>query len=141
MGGQTLLAKSSASEEQILEACEWANLTEDINNLPEKLDTRIGDQTLLQLPAGFQQRLIMARAFLSNAKIMIFDEPGNTLDEDGDAAFLEAVAKMRGKATVIIITHRPSHMRAADRVVLMNRGMIQTIGPASSVIPLLFGGA
>ncbi|WP_025899613.1 peptidase domain-containing ABC transporter [Sneathiella glossodoripedis] len=136
-----LLAKSTASEEQILEACEWANLTEDINNLPDKLDTRIGDQTLLQLPAGFQQRMIMARALLCNAKIMIFDEPGNTLDEDGDLAFLEAVEKIRGKATVIIITHRPSHMRAADRVVLMNRGMVQTIGPASSVIPLLFGGA
>lgn len=136
-----MLAKSSASEAQILEVCEWANLTQDIANLPEGLDTRIGDQTLLQLPAGFQQRLIMARALLSNTKIMIFDEPGNTLDEEGDRAFLEAIEKIRGKATVIIITHRPSHMRAADRVVLMNRGMVQTIAPAATVIPLLFGGA
>jgi len=136
-----LLAKSVASEAQIVEACEWANLMEDIAKLPEKLDTRIGDQTLLQLPAGFQQRLNMARAFLSNAKIMIFDEPGNTLDEAGDQAFLDAVEKMRGKATVIIITHRPSHMRVADRVVLMNRGIVQTIGPASSIIPLIFEGA
>ena len=136
-----MLAKSSASEAQILEVCEWANLTEDIANLPEGLDTRIGDQTLLQLPAGFQQRLIMARALLSNTKIMIFDEPGNTLDEEGDRAFLETIEKIRGKATVIIITHRPSHMRAADRVVLMNRGMVQTIAPADTVIPLLFGGA
>ncbi|MEP3244253.1 MAG: ATP-binding cassette domain-containing protein [Sneathiella sp.] len=136
-----LLAASTASEQQILEACEWANLTDDIYKLADKLDTRIGDQMLQQLPAGFQQRLIMARAFLSNAKIMIFDEPGNTLDEQGDLAFLEAVQKMRGKATVLIITHRPSHMRAADKVVLMNRGAVQTIGPASTVIPLVFGGA
>jgi len=135
-----LLAKSVASEAQILEVCEWANLTADIDKLPEKLDTRIGDQTLLQLPAGFQQRLIMARAFLSNAKIMIFDEPGNTLDEAGDQAFIDAVEKMRGKATVLIITHRPSHMRIADRVVLMNRGIVQTIGSADSVIPLIFEG-
>lgn len=136
-----LLAKSTASEEQIVESCEWANLMADINDLPDKLDTRIGDQTLLQLPAGFQQRMIMARAFLCNTKIMVFDEPGNTLDEDGDKAFLDAIDKIRGKATVLIITHRPSHMRAADRVVLMNRGMVQTIGPAATVIPLLFGGA
>ncbi|OUR78669.1 hypothetical protein A9Q83_07285 [Alphaproteobacteria bacterium 46_93_T64] len=136
-----LLAKSIASEAQIVEACEWANLMDDINKLPKKLDTRIGDQTLLQLPAGFQQRLNMARAFLSNAKIMIFDEPGNTLDEESDQAFLDAVEKMRGKATVLIITHRPSHMRVADRVVLMNRGIIQTVGPAASVIPLIFEGA
>lgn len=136
-----LLAKSSASDAQIIEACEMANLLDDINELPNGLETRIGDQILQQLPAGFQQRLIMARAFLTNAKIMIFDEPGNTLDEEGDRAFLDAVEKIRGKATVIIITHRPSHMRVADRVVLMNRGMVQTIGPAASVIPLLFEGA
>ncbi len=136
-----LLAASTASEQQILEVCEWANLTDDINKLPDKLDTRIGDQMMQQLPAGFQQRLIMARAFLANAKIMIFDEPGNTLDEEGDKAFLEAVRRMRGKATVLMITHRPSHMRAADKVVLMNRGTVQTVGPAATVIPLLFGGA
>ncbi|WP_169544425.1 peptidase domain-containing ABC transporter [Sneathiella aquimaris] len=136
-----LLASSTASEQQILEACELANLTADIDRLPDKLDTRIGDQLMQQLPAGFQQRLIMARAFLANAKIMIFDEPGNTLDEEGDRAFLEAVNKMRGKATVLIITHRPSHMRVADRVVLLNRGAVQTIGPASTIIPLVFGGA
>jgi len=135
-----LLAKISASDDQIAEACEWANLMEDINKLPDKLETRIGDQILQQIPAGFQQRLIMARAFLSNARIMIFDEPGNTLDEEGDIAFLKAVEKMRGKATVLIVTHRPSHMRVADRVVLMNRGMVQTIGPASSIIPLIYEG-
>lgn len=135
-----LLSASTASEEQILEACELANLTEDIDRLPEKLDTRIGDQMMQHLPAGFLQRLNMARAFLSNAKVMIFDEPGNTLDEEGDLAFLDAVEKMRGKATVLIVTHRPSHMRAADKVILMNRGIVQTIGPASTVIPLIFEG-
>lgn len=136
-----MLAKSTASESQIVEACEWANLTADIDRLPQKLDTRIGDQLLQQLPGGFQQRLIMARAFLTDAKIMVFDEPGNTLDENGDRAFLEAVEKMRGKTTVLIVTHRPSHMRAADKVVLLNRGMLQTVGPASAVVPLIFKGA
>jgi len=136
-----MLAKSTASEAQVVEACEWANLTDDIEQLPQKLDTRIGDQLLQQLPGGFQQRLIMARAFLTDAKIMIFDEPGNTLDEAGDRAFLTAIEKMRGKATILIVTHRPSHMRVADKVVLLNRGMLQTIGPASTVVPLIFEGA
>ncbi|GLQ06883.1 peptidase domain-containing ABC transporter [Sneathiella chinensis] len=136
-----LLANSVASEEQIREVCDLANLTADIDQLPDKLDTRIGDQALRQLPAGFQQRLNMARTFLTDAKIMIFDEPGNTLDEEGDRAFLAAIEKMRGKATILMITHRPSHMRAADRVVLMNKGTIQTIGPGASVIPLIYKGA
>ncbi len=136
-----LLAQSNASEVQIHEALEMANLTADVEKLPEQLDTRIGDQTLHQLPAGFLQRLSLARAILTDAKIMIFDEPGNMLDDEGDRAFLSAIEKMRGKATIIIITHRPSHMRVADRVVLMNRGMVQTIGPASTVIPLIFEGA
>ncbi|MEH6404100.1 MAG: ATP-binding cassette domain-containing protein [Sneathiella sp.] len=136
-----MLANSTASEAQVLEACEWANLNDDIERLPQNLDTRIGDQLLQQLPGGFQQRLIMARAFLTDAKIMIFDEPGNTLDESGDRAFLAAIEKMRGKATILIVTHRPSHMRAADKVVLLNRGQLQTVGPASTVVPLIFEGA
>lgn len=136
-----LLANSAASDDQVMEACAWANLSEDIDMLPEKIDTRIGDQVLRQLPAGFLQRLIMARAFLNDARIMIFDEPGNTLDDDGDRAFLEAVEKMRKKATVLIVTHRPSHMRAADRVVLLNRGAIQMIGNPETVIPIVLGGS
>jgi ATP-binding cassette subfamily C protein/ATP-binding cassette subfamily C protein LapB len=136
-----MLSNGTASEQQVLEACEWANLTDDISQLPDQLDTWTGDQLLQQLPAGFQQRLSMARAFLSDARIMIFDEPGNTLDDAGDRAFIEAIDKMRGKATVLIVTHRPSHMRAADRVVLMNNGTVQTIGPAAQIIPLVFKGA
>jgi ATP-binding cassette, subfamily C, bacterial LapB len=136
-----LLANSVASEEQVVEACEWANLTSDIDALPDKLDTRIGDQIMRQLPAGFQQRLIMARAFLTNAKIMIFDEPGNMLDDEGDQAFLDAIERMRGKATIIIVTHRPSHMRAADKVVLMKQGMVRAVEPAASIIPKIIEGA
>ena len=135
-----LLANSAATEEQIVEACEWANLADDIMLLPDQYDTRIGDQILRQLPAGFLQRLIMARAFLTDAKIMIFDEPGNMLDEDGDQAFLTAIERMRGKATIIIVTHRPSHMRAADKVVLMKQGMVRAVGPASTILPKIIEG-
>lgn len=135
-----MLANSAATKEQVVEACEWANLAEDINELPEQYDTRIGDQILRQLPAGFQQRLIMARAFLTNAKIMIFDEPGNMLDDEGDQAFLDAIERMRGKATIIIVTHRPSHMRAADKVVLLKQGMVRAVEPASTIIPKIIEG-
>ena len=135
-----LLANGAATDEQIAEACDWANLKDDIDQLPEKYDTRIGDQMMRQLPAGFQQRLIMARAFLTDAKIMIFDEPGNMLDDAGDQAFLKAIERMRGKATIIIVTHRPSHMRAADKVVLMKQGMVRAVGPASTIIPKIIEG-
>jgi len=135
-----MLGNIAATEEQIMEACAWANLTDDIDQLPKIYDTRIGDQILRQLPAGFQQRLIMARAFLSDAKIMIFDEPGNMLDDEGDKAFLDAIEKMRGKATIIIVTHRPSHMRAADKVVLLKQGMVRAVGPASDIIPKIIEG-
>lgn len=136
-----LLANSAATEEQVVEACEWANLAKDINALPDQYDTRIGDQILRQLPAGFQQRLIMARAFMTDAKIMIFDEPGNMLDDKGDQAFLDAIERMRGKATIIIVTHRPSHMRAADKVVLLKQGMVRAVEPASTIIPKIIEGA
>ncbi len=135
-----MLGNSAASDEQVIEACSWANLADDIEKLPEKYETRIGDQILRQLPAGFQQRLIMARAFLADAKIMIFDEPGNMLDDDGDKAFIEAIERMRGKATIIIVTHRPSHMRVADKVVLLKQGMVRAVGPASDIIPKIIEG-
>lgn len=135
-----MLGNIAATENQVMEACAWANLTDDIEQLPEQYDTRIGDQILRQLPAGFRQRLIMARAFLSDAKIMIFDEPGNMLDDEGDKAFLQAIEHMRGKATILIVTHRPSHMRAADKVVFLKQGMVRAVGPASDIIPKIIEG-
>ena len=81
-----------------------------------------------ELPAGFKQKLALARAYVRHPPILILDEPGQALDEDGDHALMETIDRLRGSVTVIIVTHRPSHMRIADRLILMNVGKVQFDG-------------
>ena len=77
---------------------------------------------------------------LRKPPILIFDEPGQMLDERGDNAFLDAVKKLRGTCTIVIITHRPSHMRAADRLIVLNAGRLQFNGAPEEALSQMQGG-
>jgi ATP-binding cassette subfamily C protein/ATP-binding cassette subfamily C protein LapB len=103
--------------------------------LPRGFDTRIGDAASSQLPSSFTQRLSLARAYLKPAPIMLFDEPVNTLDGDGDRAFIQAIENLRGKATIFIVTHRPSHLKMADKILVLDTGYLRLAGPADEVRP------
>lgn len=127
----------SASPEELRESCQVAGLLEEIEGLPNGFDTRIGDNLTVNLPTGFHQRLALARAYLSNAPVLLFDEAANSLDDAGDAQFRAALEKMRGSRTIILTTHRPSHMRIADRVVVMSNGTMVADGPPDEIVPKL----
>tara|TARA_Y100001936_G_scaffold253553_1_gene318905 strand:- start:10722 stop:11159 length:438 start_codon:yes stop_codon:yes gene_type:complete len=73
-------------------------------------------------PLSLEQAI--ARALLRRPPVLIFDEPGQMLDERGDKAFIQAVKNLKGECTIILITHRPSHMRAADRLIALNNGQL-----------------
>jgi ATP-binding cassette subfamily C protein/ATP-binding cassette subfamily C protein LapB len=134
--GQNLqLANPVATPAEVAEACDAAGLSEDIAQLPDGLDTRIGDHAARTLPPGLSQRLALARAFLRPTPIMLLDEPGNALDDVGDRAFVRAVSAARTRRTVILVTHRPSHMRLADRVVVLERGQVRMAGPPDEIVP------
>ena len=128
------LAEPTAEDAALQRACAEAGVLDDIQSLPEGFETRIGDQLLRQLPSGFQQRLALARAYLKPAPILLFDEPGQTLDEVGDAAFMAALGRMKGKKTIVLVTHRPSHMRMADRLLVLQAGQVVMEGPPDEVI-------
>ncbi len=130
-----LLANPTARHDEIVGALARANVLDDVESLPEGLDTRISERLLRRYPNGFQQRLSLARAYLRNASIMLFDEPGNDLDVEDDQAFMRALDEMRGRQTVFLVTHRPSHMRLADRMLVLNRGVIRFAGPPAEVMP------
>lgn len=129
------LSHPTASEEELHEACELANLTADIDQLPEKLETRIGDHTIHGMPSGFKQRLSLARAFLKKAPILLLDEPGQTLDFDADKAFISSLKKLKGTCTIIMISHRPSHIKLCDRVLSMENGMVVNLGTPDDLYP------
>jgi len=134
------LAEPTASDAALERAAAQAGVLDDIRALPEGFATRLTDQRLRSLPGGFRQRLALARAFLRDCQILLLDEPATGLDEAGDAALMQALAEMRGRRTVLIVTHRPSHMKLCDRVAVLDAGRLVMEGPAAEVTRRLLGG-
>jgi ATP-binding cassette subfamily C protein/ATP-binding cassette subfamily C protein LapB len=131
------LANPTASDEELVSATHDAAILDEILTLPEGFETRLNDRMQRQLSNGFKQGLMLARAYVKDAPIYLLDEPGNHLDAEGDRAFMRKLDELRGRATVIVVTHRPSHLRLADRVVVMDAGRILLNGPPGEVLPQL----
>lgn len=136
------LADPTATEEDLYRACELAAVLDDVLALKqgsgkwvrEGFEVRIGDSASGQMPTSLLQRLNLARGYLKKAPIMLFDEPGNGLDYAGDQAFMRAVDKMRGDTTVLMVTHRPSHMKLADKILWLEYGNVRAFGPSAEVL-------
>lgn len=118
----------SASDIELRWAMDMAGLSDDVAALPEGINTRISNAKADQLPHGFRQRLSLARTMLRPAPLVLMDEPGNGMDAQGEEALLRCIAWLHQRATVIIVSHRPAHMRLADRVVLLRTGAIAATG-------------
>jgi ATP-binding cassette, subfamily B, bacterial len=115
--------KPGASREQIREAAMAANAHAFIEHLPAGYDTVVGEKGAT-LSTGERQRIAIARAMLKDAPIVILDEPTSSLDAETESSVLDALdGLMRGR-TVILIAHRPTVIRRADRVVTIDRGQI-----------------
>lgn len=127
------LAMPTASDADIRWACEMADVWEEIQALPRGLDTRVGDGSVDHLPTSFVQKLSLTRAYLKRSPLMLFDEPVNGLDFDGDRQFMQAVDFFRGQSTIFMVTHRPSHLRFADRILVFDAGYLRLAGPAEEV--------
>ena len=122
------LIHPAATDAEVEWALDIGGLTADIAALPQGVETRISNSRSEQLPYGFHQKLSLARAMLKPAAVVLLDEPGAGLDEAGEAALIRCIEWLRGRATVLIVSHRPSHMRLADAVVFMEQGAIVAMG-------------
>jgi len=127
------LASPTASDADIRWACEQADVWDEIMAQPKGMSTRIEERSSEHLPASFIQKLSLARGYLKRSPLMLFDEPVNGLDFDGDRTFLEAVETFRGQSTIIMVTHRPSHLKIADRILVFDSGYLRLAGPADEV--------
>ncbi|AVM74763.1 peptidase domain-containing ABC transporter [Magnetospirillum gryphiswaldense] len=136
--GQNLrLARPEASDEELRWACQEAGLLEDILELPRQFETKLGDGATDRLPASFRQRLSLARAYLKRAPITLFDEPASSLDFMSDRQFMKTLERMKGHSTVFLVTHRPSHLKLADKIVVLVQGQVRMVGPAKQVLDRL----
>lgn len=136
------LTHPTASDDELRWAAKEAGILEEVEALEQGsgkwkrtgFDVRIGDSSAAQMPTSLLQGLNLARGYLKRAPIMLFDEPGNGLDYDGDQVFMKKIDRLRGNTTVFIVTHRPSHLKIADKIIWMDAGHVRAMGPAADVL-------
>lgn len=122
-----VLGKENISEEELNIAIKSAYLDEFIKTLKDGIDTEIGERGVL-LSGGQKQRIAIARAFLKNAPIVILDEATSALDNKSEAVVQEAINNLMKDRTVLVIAHRLSTVKNADKIVVINEGEIAEIG-------------
>lgn len=117
------LGNENATDEEIIDALKVANAYEFVKDLPEGINTNIGDSGN-KLSGGQKQRLSIARAVLKNPPIMILDEATSALDTESERLVQEALENMMQNRTSVVIAHRLSTIQKADTIVVMQKGQI-----------------
>lgn len=115
------IANRNATHEQVVEACKKASIHDFIMTLPQGYDTPVGELGST-LSGGERQRLGAARAFLHDAPHILLDEPTSNLDSLNEAVILKSLAEERRDKTVVLVSHRASTMRIADRTYSVENG-------------------
>ena len=121
------MAKSNATFREIVHAAKLAGADEFVERMPQSYDTML-EESGSNLSGGQKQRLAIARALLTNPRILIFDEATSALDPESEAIIqknLKSIAKGR---TVIIVSHRLSTLTGCDKIVVMERGRVEHVG-------------
>jgi ATP-binding cassette subfamily B protein/ATP-binding cassette subfamily C protein len=122
-----LYANPGASEMELEEALDLANLRPFVEDLPNGLDTEVGDGGVL-LSGGERQRIAIARALLARPRLLLLDEITSQLDARNELALRETILRVSERCTVIVVAHRLSTVADADRIVVLDRGRVSSIG-------------
>ncbi len=132
-----LFGNMVATEDDIIAAAKLAGVHDDIMRLPDQYGTRVGDQMSTQFPATFIQLIVLARTYLRKSSIILFDEPGSGFDEQMEKRFLEVMNFKRKEATILWVTHRPSHLKMADKILYLAGGEVALFGESAKVLERL----
>jgi len=133
--GNLLIAKENASDTEIIDALKIANAWEFVENLPEGIETNIGDSGN-KLSGGQKQRLSIARAVLKNPPIMILDEATSALDTESERLVQSALENMMKNRTSIVIAHRLSTIQNADMIIVLSKGKIVEQGKHQDLLQM-----
>jgi ABC-type bacteriocin/lantibiotic exporter with double-glycine peptidase domain len=126
------LAKSDARDEELEAICTELGLTSAISRLPQGMATKLDARAQSLLPSGFKRSLAVAQALLTGPKVLLLDDPARSLDPELERALIAALEARRGAVTIVMITHRPSHVRLADFEIEMDEGRVARFGPVKS---------
>lgn len=127
------IGQGDATDEAVKEAARRASALEFIEALPQKWDTVPGERGAM-LSGGQRQRIAIARALLKDAPILVMDEAVSNLDTESEAAIRKAIAEASSGRTSLIIAHRPSTIRAADRIVMLENGRVAEEGSFDELV-------
>ena len=119
--------KPDATMEEIIEAAKVANAHQFIVALPKAYDTEVGERAV-KLSMGERQRIAIARALLKNPRILILDEATSSVDSESEMLIQESMEHLMKGRTTIVIAHRLSTLRKADKIVVLENGEIAEVG-------------
>jgi len=125
------------TDDEVVSAAKAAGVHEMIVRLPKGYDTELGTGGVV-LSAGQRQRVGLARAMLREPAFIVLDEPNASLDAQGEEALLQALRAMKSrKQTVVVVSHKPSMLQSADKLLVLRDGRMELFGPREAVMTRL----
>jgi ABC-type multidrug transport system fused ATPase/permease subunit len=121
-----------ATDELVMNALKVAHLDEFVASLPHGINTQVGERGA-RISGGQRQRLGIARAMFTRPYLLVLDEATSSLDGETEASISDAIHALRGSTTVVIIAHRLSTVRNADKVVYLSNGTVLATGTFEEV--------
>lgn len=128
------LSRPDAGDAEIMQALKEMGLDVEEILMSGGLDRRLTASDIENFPDAIKQRLALARCFVKNAPIFLLDNPAGSLDSASEVHLLNKLSALKGRATVVFTTFRPSHMRLADRVIFLKDGQVALDGPPQRVL-------
>ena len=122
-----------ATEEQIIEAAKMADVHDNILSFPKGYDTLLGERGI-SLSGGQKQRVAIARALIKDAKIYIFDDCLSAVDTETEEVILEHIKRLTKNKTTIIVSHRISTIKHADRILVLDQGRVVQEGSHTKLV-------
>lgn len=127
------VSQEEIDDEQVWQALRAAKLDYFVRSLPGELDASIGERGD-RLSGGERQRLGIARALYHDPEVLVIDEATANLDPGTEAAIVDAIGKLRGKKTIVVISHRPAFVRNCDCIYMLAQGRLQNLGGYSELL-------